>query len=179
MSTARRASMRADVALKRCFPPVVDGDTRVLILGSLPGDASLAQSQYYAHPQNRFWELLGETLGVALRALPYEARLEALLAHRVGLWDVIAEASRDGSLDSAIRGHLGNDLLTLLASLPRLDTVAFNGGTAAKLGEKALGAWAERYRIVRLPSSSAAFAGMPYADKLRAWRALQDAPRRS
>jgi hypoxanthine-DNA glycosylase len=155
------------------FPPVGDANTHTLILGSFPGVASLAATQYYAHPRNRFWELLGEVIGQPLRPLSYEDRLSAVLKHGVGLWDVIAEAQRDGSLDSAIRSHLGNDLHTLLASMPRLRTIGFNGGTAAKIGEKALGETARRYRIVRLPSSSPAYAAMCYRDKLAIWATLR------
>ncbi|MEA3270706.1 MAG: DNA-deoxyinosine glycosylase, partial [Pseudomonadota bacterium] len=80
------------MTLKRCFPPVVDAHTRVLILGSLPGEASLAQSQYYAHKQNQFWRLAGEVIGQDLPGMEYAARLQVLLAHRIGLWDVVAEA---------------------------------------------------------------------------------------
>ncbi|MGF7191509.1 hypoxanthine-DNA glycosylase [Robbsia andropogonis] len=143
-----------------------------MIFGSLPGVMSLSAAQYYAHPRNQFWDLLGDVIGSPLRPLPYDERLATVLAHGVGLWDVIAEAQRDGSLDSAIRNHMSNDLHALLASLPLLHTIGFNGGTAAKIGEKALGEWARRYRILRLPSSSPAYAGMRYADKLAAWSAL-------
>ncbi|MFP3182215.1 MAG: DNA-deoxyinosine glycosylase, partial [Paraburkholderia sp.] len=96
---------------KRCFPPVVDANTRVLVLGSLPGEVSLAQSQYYAHKQNRFWSLIGDVTGEDLRSLDYLTRLQTLLRHRVGLWDVVAEAQREGSLDSRIRNHASNDLM--------------------------------------------------------------------
>jgi len=158
---------------KRSFPPVVDEQVRLLILGSLPGNVSLAHSQYYAHPQNRFWKLLAEVTGADLPALPYADRLQALLAKHVGLWDVVAEARRDGSLDSNIRDHVHNDLPTLAASLPQLSAIAFNGGTAAKLGLKALGPRAADYRIILLPSSSPAYT-RPYAEKLEAWLALRD-----
>ena len=161
---------------KRCFAPVVDAGTRLLILGSLPGEKSLAHSQYYAHPQNRFWMLLGEVLGVELSSLPYEARLATLLAHGVGLWDVVAQAQRTGSLDSNIRARDDNDLVALAASLPQLRTIAFNGGTAAKLGIKVLGEHAQRYRIVSLPSSSPAYT-LAYAQKLQAWLTLRDQQR--
>ena len=157
---------------KRCFDPVVNADTRLLILGSLPGEKSLAHSQYYAHPQNKFWLLLGEVLGVELKSLPYEERLATLLAHGVGLWDVVAQAHRSGSLDSNIRERDDNDLVALAASLPQLDTIAFNGGTAAKLGLKVLGEHASRYRVVSLPSSSPAHT-LAYAEKLQGWQALQ------
>ncbi|WP_020423635.1 DNA-deoxyinosine glycosylase [Cupriavidus sp. WS] len=159
-------------ALKRCFPPVVDAGTRVLILGSLPGEASLAQGQYYAHRQNQFWRLVGDITGEDLVAMGYAERLQTLLAHNIGLWDVVAEAKRDGSLDSNIRDHAGNDLAGLIESLPNLTVIAFNGGTAERIGLKALGQAAGGHRLVRLPSSSPAHT-LPYAEKLRAWQALR------
>lgn len=158
---------------KRGFEPVVNERVSLLVLGSLPGDASLAQSQYYGHRQNRFWQLMAEVVGVDLPSLDYPARLEALLENRVGLWDVIAEAQRVGSLDGNIRDQTNNDLVGLLSRLPQLTTIAFNGGTAARLGLKALQEHAGRYRIVTLPSSSPAHT-MPYNEKLRAWLTLRD-----
>jgi len=160
------------VTLKRCFPPVVDAHTRVLILGSLPGEASLAQSQYYAYKHNQFWRLAGEVIDQDLPGMDYDARLQALRAHRLGLWDVVAEAKREGSLDSKIRDHAGNDLIGLITSLPELAVIAFNGGTAARLGLKALGAHGSGYRILTLPSSSPAHT-LSYSEKLRAWRELR------
>ncbi|CAG2157204.1 Uracil DNA glycosylase superfamily protein [compost metagenome] len=157
---------------KRCFPPVVDSRTRILVLGSLPGEVSLAQSQYYAHKQNRFWHLMGDVLGVDLVGLDYPGRLQALLGHGVGLWDVVAEARRDGSLDSNIRDHAGNDLIGLIGTLPGLRAIAFNGGTAAKIGGKALGEHGDRHAILRLPSSSPAYT-LAYAEKRVAWLALR------
>ncbi|RZJ42481.1 MAG: DNA-deoxyinosine glycosylase [Brevundimonas sp.] len=124
MSAASRASH---------FPPVVDASTRLLILGSLPGDASLKVAQYYAHPQNAFWRLVSGVLGEPLADQPYEARLQRLKARGVGLWDVIASAERSGSLDAAIRLPVHADLPGLIRSLPNLRAVAFNGGKAAGL----------------------------------------------
>ncbi|PCE25030.1 DNA-deoxyinosine glycosylase [Paraburkholderia acidicola] len=158
---------------KRCFPPVVDANTRVLVLGSLPGEVSLAQSQYYAHKQNKFWLLVGDVIERDLVGMDYHARLDALLEHHIGLWDVVAEAQRVGSLDSRIRDHASNDLIALIDTLPSLDTIAFNGGTAARIGVKSLGERAERYRLLRLPSSSPAHASVPYAEKLVFWRQLR------
>lgn len=158
---------------KRSFAHVTDANTRILILGSLPGDASLAHSQYYAHPQNKFWPLMSEVIGVELASLPYPQRLEALLKNGVGLWDVVAEARREGSLDSNIQHHTGNDLIGLLHELPQLRTIGFNGGTATKIGVKALGHHAEKYRILSLPSSSPAYT-RAYAEKLLIWRQLKD-----
>ena len=97
------------MTLKRSFPPVADTRTRLLICGSLPGDRSLAAGWYYAHPQNQFWQLLSPVAGVDLAALDYDARLAALLAARIGLWDVVACATRPGSSDAAIRDHAAND----------------------------------------------------------------------
>src|SRR5690606_37900010 len=108
------------------FPPVADARTRLLVLGSLPGRASLAAREYYANPGNGFWRLMGAVTGVDLPALPYAARLEALLAHGVGLWDVIAHAERQGSLDSAIRSPAPRDLAAMAETLPALRAIAFN-----------------------------------------------------
>jgi hypoxanthine-DNA glycosylase len=104
--------------------------------------------------------------------MDYPARLQTLLAHHVGLWDVVAEAKREGSLDSNIRDHAGNDLIGLIESLPRLAAIAFNGGTAARIGLKVLGQHDDHHRIIKLPSSSPAHT-LPYPEKLRAWQALQ------
>lgn len=170
-ATATAVTPATTAARKRCFAPVVDDATRLLILGSLPGERSLALQQYYGNPQNRFWMLMAALLQTDLLALPYEARLAALRRHGVGLWDVVGEARRDGSLDTNIRERDDNDLLGLLADHPAIATIGFNGGTAARLGRKALGTHAARYRIVDLPSSSPAYT-LAYADKLAQWRAL-------
>jgi hypoxanthine-DNA glycosylase len=159
---------------KRGFPPVVDPDVRVLVLGSLPGDASLAATQYYGHPRNGFWRLIGAVVGRDLAALPYEQRLEALLAAGVGLWDVHAEAVRPGSLDAAIKDAADNDLTGLVDGLPRLRAVAFNGGAAAKAGTRLLASRADRLALVSLPSSSPAHAAMSFEAKREAWLALRD-----
>src|SRR3989344_4241729 len=108
---------------KAAFAPVVDADTRLLILGSLPGDASLKAGQYYGHPQNGFWRLLGPVVGRDLAGLPYDERLAVLRGAGVGLRDVIARARRPGSLDGAIREAEAADLRRLIADLPRLRAV--------------------------------------------------------
>lgn len=154
---------------KAGFPPVVDADTRVLILGSLPGEASLTVQQYYGNPRNAFWRLMERVLGASLVPLDYEARLAALLAHGVGLWDVIAEAERPGSLDAAIRDPAANDLAGLIETLPRLRLVAFNGGAAAKLGGRLIGG---RVETIALPSSSPAHAARGFENKAEAWTRL-------
>lgn len=154
------------------FAPVVDARTRLLILGSLPGDASLKAAQYYAHPRNAFWPLIGGLLGEGLPALDYEARLTRLKARGVGLWDVIASAERSGSLDAAIRSPEAADLVRLVDSLPHLRAVAFNGGLAARLGRRILGG-CERLSLVDLPSSSPAHA-ISLSAKAQSWAILGD-----
>ncbi|MEG3149934.1 DNA-deoxyinosine glycosylase [Sphingomonas sp. ZT3P38] len=138
---------------KSSFPPVVDAQTRLLLLGSLPGDRSLAAQRYYAHPQNQFWQLMSGVIERDLVALDYEARLAALLAAHVGLWDVVASARRDGSSDAAIRDPVGNDLVGLVGSLPTLRAVGFNGTTSFRYGTKQL-APAPGIALIPLPSSS-------------------------
>ncbi|MCO5398237.1 DNA-deoxyinosine glycosylase [Ralstonia soli] len=121
---------------------------------------------------NKFWELVGDVIGEDLRGMQYAARLQTLLVHHVGLWDVVAEAKREGSLDSKIRDHAGNDLLGLIESLPNLVVIAFNGGTAERMGLKALGRHGDRHHVLRLPSSSPAHTA-PYSEKLQVWRQLR------
>ncbi|OGN42750.1 MAG: DNA-deoxyinosine glycosylase [Caulobacterales bacterium RIFCSPHIGHO2_01_FULL_70_19] len=157
---------------KAAFAPVVDADTRLLILGSLPGDASLKAGQYYGHPQNGFWRLLGPVVGRDLAGLPYDERLAVLRGAGVGLWDVIARARRPGSLDGAIREAEAADLRRLIADLPRLRAVAFNGGTAARIGRRSM-AGAAGLALVDLPSSSPAYT-LPLSAKARLWAGLAD-----
>ncbi len=159
------------MSLGRSFPPVVGPQTRVLILGSLPGARSLEAQQYYAHPQNGFWRLVSGLIGADLQVLPYSARLAALLAHHIGLWDVIDEATRAGSLDAAIRDHRPNDLGRLAGTLPHLRAIAFNGATAARLGRKALAGREQDLALIDLPSSSPAYT-LPLANKAAAWAVL-------
>lgn len=155
---------------KSSFPPVVRADTRVLVLGSLPGERSLAEGRYYAHPQNQFWRLVGGAIGRELEGLGYEDRLAALLDAGVGLWDTVASATRRGSLDAAIRDAEHNPLADLAASLPELRAVAFNGATSAKIGTALLAG--SGLALLALPSSSPAHAAMPFAEKQRLWRVI-------
>jgi hypoxanthine-DNA glycosylase len=159
---------------KRSFLPVVDARTRILILGSLPGEASLAAGQYYGNPRNAFWRLLETVLDEQLVALNYDDRLAMLRSHGIGLWDVVGEAERRGSLDAAILNPSANDLLALIETLPTLRAVAFNGGTAAKLGSRLLAPAADRIELIALPSSSPAHAARSFAEKAAAWGALRD-----
>ncbi len=149
--------------------PVIDAGVRILVLGSFPGAASLAAGRYYAHPRNQFWRLISALVGEDLAALPYEERLPRLLAHRVGLWDVLAGCEREGSLDSAIRNPAANDFERLRSLCPQLETVGFNGQASGKFAPQFAAAG---YRTVVLPSSSPAHMAMSFEEKLAIWRRL-------
>lgn len=157
--------------LKTGLAPIVAKDARLLILGSLPGDRSLIAQRYYAHPTNQFWRLIGGAIGEDLHGLNYPDRLERLAERGIGLWDVIGSARRSGSLDGAIRDPAHNALEELVASLPELRAIAFNGGTAAAIGRRLLGSLAGAM-LIDLPSSSAAFT-LPLADKARDWAVIE------
>ena len=156
--------------MKTGFAPVADKDTRLFILGSLPGDRSIALGQYYGHPTNHFWRLLGAVIGEELYALPYEDRLDRLRHKGIGLWDVFHAAHRPGSGDSAIRQGTHNALDDLVTGYPRLAAIAFNGGTAAREGRRNFPD--ERgIELIDLPSSSAANT-IGFQAKLASWKRL-------
>ncbi|MFP5396663.1 MAG: DNA-deoxyinosine glycosylase [Alphaproteobacteria bacterium] len=158
---------------KSAFAPVAGRATRVLILGSLPGEASLAAQQYYAHPRNLFWRLIGAVIDEPnLPTLAYPQRLEQIAARGIGLWDVIASAQRSGSLDAAIRGVEAAPLADLAASLPGLQAIAFNGAKSAALGRKALAETG--LPLIDLPSSSPANATLRFEEKRARWMVLKD-----
>jgi double-stranded uracil-DNA glycosylase len=151
------------------FPPVLAADTRILILGSFPGEASLAAQQYYAHPRNQFWRLLSAVLGDDLAALPYDDRLERLKTHRVGLWDVLAACEREGSLDTAIRKPQANNFVHLKHTCPALRRICFNGKTSGRFEPLFQEAG---FDTLVLPSSSPANAQMSFEQKLAIWRLI-------
>jgi hypoxanthine-DNA glycosylase len=156
------------------FPPVADAKARVLILGSMPGKASLAAGQYYAHAQNLFWRILGDVTGAAPSA-SYAARTRALKSSGIALWDVLASCVREGSLDSAIddASISANDFAGFYRAHPRIAHVFFNGAKAEASYRKhvlpalADGLWPENHG--RLPSTSPANASMSRAYKHRVW----------
>ena len=157
---------------KQAFAPLFSHGTRVLILGSLPSDASLAAQQYYANPRNRFWHLIGAVINRPdLPELDYPARLTVLLANGIGLWDAVSSAERPGSLDSAIRQVEPAALAELAERLPQLRAVGCNGKTSGKLAAPLL--TGTGLTLIDLPSSSPAHAAMPYAAKLDRWLELR------
>ena len=159
------------MGVKFGLPPIARSDARLFILGSLPGDASLAAQRYYAHPTNQFWRLLGLAIGEDLQVLAYQDRLERLADRRIGLWDVIASATRRGSLDQAIREAEHNRIEHLLHDFPDLAAIAFNGSTAAAAGRMLIGRAAEQLHLIDLPSSSAANT-TPFDTKASRWSTL-------
>ena len=165
------ASRSAVLASRRCgLPPAFDERARVLILGSFPGIASLSKQQYYAHPRNQFWPIIGRLLACDLASLPYQRRLDAAVAAGLAIWDVIDSCVRPGSLDSSIEQAQGNELYGLINQLPTLRAVAFNGRKAAHIGRKLIPGQRE---IVELPSTSPANAGLSLDEKYAQWRVLQ------
>lgn len=140
----------------------------MLILGSFPSSASLAAQQYYAHPQNQFWRILGAVIGQPLKEMDYPARIVAVQTAGIAIWDVFASCERAGSLDSAIKNAVPNPLAKLQESAPALRRICFNGGTAARRIREveALG-----FEALVLPSTSPANAGCSFERKLLAWRA--------
>ncbi len=150
------------------LPPIINAQARVLVLGSFPSAASLAAQQYYANPQNQFWRILGAVLGQPLTTMDYAARIAAVQAAGIAIWDVFASCERNGSLDAAIRNALPNELAAVKKSALAIRRVCFNGRMAARLQREieTLG-----YEVCILPSTSPAHAGMRVEEKLLRWRA--------
>ena len=155
---------------RRGLAPVIASDARVLILGSFPSEASLAARQYYAHPRNHFWPILGAVLDEPLAALPYADRLSRVRARGIAIWDTIVACERAGSLDAAIRNAERGEIARVRRIARGLKAVCFNGNTAGR----ARAAWmAAGYATLVLPSTSPAYT-RPVEEKLAAWRALRE-----
>jgi hypoxanthine-DNA glycosylase len=155
----------------RSFPPVANPDAALLILGSMPGKESLKQNQYYAHPQNAFWKIMGELVGFDPH-LPYEERLHKLTVARIALWDVLASCERESSLDTHIRKEKANDFAAFFSQHPHITRVFFNGAKAEQSFNKFV---LEKQKLPpltcqRLPSTSPAHAGIRYEEKLGLWK---------
>ncbi|MBT8082974.1 MAG: DNA-deoxyinosine glycosylase [Gammaproteobacteria bacterium] len=153
------------------FPPVARPDTRILILGSLPGERSIAEHRYYAHPQNAFWRIMQAIFGIDGE---YADRCRQLAEHRVALWDVLYSSVRPGSMDADIRlsSAAPNDFGTFFEEHAQIRLIAFNGKKAERLFERfvdPLGV-ADSIRRVGLPSTSPAYASLSFSGKLVAWR---------
>jgi len=161
--------------LSQGFAPVATADARVLILGSMPGVASLEAAQYYAFPRNAFWKIMGELFGAGPQ-LDYRLRLQKLTENHIALWDVIQVCHRPGSLDSAIaeRGLETNDFSGFFNTHPHISHVLFNGQKAASLFYKKVApVLTVQYECMVMPSTSPANAASSYAVKLGKWSVLK------
>ncbi|GGP01598.1 DNA-deoxyinosine glycosylase [Cloacibacterium rupense] len=149
------------------FPPIINKDSKILILGSIPGVKSLEMQQYYAHPQNKFWKIICEIFNEDF-TIDYTERIKILEKHYIALWDVIDSCERKGSLDSEIRNEEANKIEELLQNFPNIKAVFCNGQKSHKNLIKILG---KNFRlpIVVLPSTSPAYAGLSYFEKLKSW----------
>ncbi|HZA65783.1 MAG TPA: DNA-deoxyinosine glycosylase [Geminicoccaceae bacterium] len=158
------------------FPPIATRWSRVLILGTMPGKASLRERQYYAHPQNAFWRIIGGILGFD-PASPYEVRVASVQSADIAIWDVLKSCIRESSLDSAIEpaSVVPNDFAAFLADHPEIHRICFNGAKAEALFMKHARPRLppdRGFRHVRLPSTSPANASWSLPEKVRAWRAI-------
>mgnify|MGYP006168724419 FL=1 len=149
------------------LPPVLDAGTRLLVLGSFPGVASLRAQQYYGHPQNQFWKILGALWQQPLIALPYAERIAALHEHGLGLWDVYGACEREGSLDADIRAAELNDFAAVQRQCPLLEAIAHNGGESYRHAKHTS---AFGLPVYKLPSTSPAHAALSFQHKLLAWQ---------
>jgi len=156
----------AEHALLQGLAPIVGPHTRLLVLGSFPSVASLAAQQYYAHPRNQFWPLVGVLFGQPLAGWPYAQRVDWVREHGLGIWDVYANCRRPGSLDAHIHDARPNDLAALAATLPQLRAIAHNGGESARAQRvtRTLG-----LPVLQLPSTSPANASWSFERKRQAW----------
>jgi len=159
------------------FPPIEDSNAEILILGSIPSVKSLEESQYYGHPRNAFWDIMGELLGFE-RTLDYEKRKEILIQNKIAIWDVLKGCEREGSLDSAIKNDSMeiNDFITFLETHPQIKKIFLNGKKAeAEFKKRALPEINEIYPNIEykgLPSTSPAMASMNKSAKLAKWKEI-------
>lgn len=160
-----------DPHFRQSFPFSASPKAKILILGSMPGARSLKEQEYYAHPQNLFWEIMGDLFG-AHRRLKYEKRLQILRDHYIALWDVAFQCHRSGSLDSNIQMQsvIPNDFLSLFSACPKINTIFFNGQKAEELfGKLVLKNLQKPFRFLRLPSTSPAHASLARDQKKARW----------
>lgn len=151
------------------FDPISDPDAHILILGSMPGIASLEANQYYGHPRNAFWRIMGDVYGAGLER-PYDERTTILKEQGVAVWDVLKLCHREGSLDSNIKEEVPNDFASFFDTHPRIERVLLNGGMAARSFRKYVGASCPGLVTIAVPSTSPAYAAMRFEEKLRRWR---------
>jgi hypoxanthine-DNA glycosylase len=156
--------------LKTSFAPIADNETRILILGSLPGDKSLELQQYYAHPRNRFWRVIAEITNVVLPN-NYDEKLKMILENKIGVWDVVHTAKRIRSLDTNILDEVPNDLGSFICNHPKLKIIAFNGSKSQKLFDKYF-TRKVGLKYFLLPSTSPANASFTFERLSEKWKEI-------
>lgn len=150
------------------FPPAVNTQTRILVIGSMPGIASLQAQEYYAYKHNQFWRIVFDLFADGRTPTSYADKIGTLLANRIGLWDALAACERTGSLDGNISRPTPNNFPALCARYPAIDTLLFNGQAARTHFKRAFGNAGKT--CLTLPSTSPAHAALSYHEKLRLWR---------
>ena len=159
--------------LCKSFSPSVNDKSEILILGSMPGVKSLTEQQYYAHPLNRFWKLMGKICNTEnLTNFSYQDKLQVLLDNKIALWDVIQSCNRDGSLDSNIQNEKPNNILKLLKEFPNIKTVCLNGNKAYSAFKKHYPELLKQYKCCKLPSTSPANARYRLEDLFKEWHSV-------
>lgn len=157
----------------KSFNPSIDNSSTILILGSMPGVKSLEEQQYYAHPQNRFWKMLGYIFGVSnLSQTPYKKKLEILLLNNIALWDIIKSCVREGALDSNITDVIPNDIRNLLKKYPNIKTICLNGGKSYSVFKKYFPDLLEKYTCHKMPSTSPANARFSLNKLIEEWASV-------
>lgn len=178
MPLSAQAQTPPDAHWAQGFPPIENPSARVLILGSMPGIASLRAGQYYAHPRNQFWPIMAALLERDLIALPYPARVQALIDARIALWDVLRSCRRPGSLDADIAPDsiIANDFAAFFVRHPAISHVFFNGATAEQQFKQRVQARIAlpQLHAQRLPSTSPAHAALNFPAKLKVWRSIAE-----
>ncbi len=154
---------------KSGFPPVIDKNTEILILGSLPSDMSIVKGEYYANPQNQFWRIIFTIYNNGVPVGDYKIKIDLLLKNKIGLWDVLTEANRPGSLDSNIKEEVLNDFSGLFIDYPKIRLMAFNGDKAFNLYPKKRAGLPQK-ELVKLPSSSSANTSKNVLMKVKEWQ---------
>ena len=157
----------------RSFLPSIDDSSQILILGSMPGVKSLEEQQYYAHPQNRFWKVMGAICNEPnLHQLDYQQKLKILLQNNIALWDTIKSCKRDGSLDSDIQNETPNDIYGLLKKFPKLKTICLNGNKSYSTFKKYFPDLLEKYSCHKMPSTSPANAKYSLDTLIKNWSSI-------
>ena len=163
------------MSFARSFPPIAAPDAEILILGSMPGQVSLAANEYYAHPRNSFWPIMSALFRFDARA-PYRERVDALKVARIAVWDVLYSCTRPGSLDSDINPDslIANDMASFLDEHPAINRIYFNGSKAESCFRKHITPSLQTTSVyfLRLPSTSTAHAALSLERKLTAWQII-------